>query len=136
MYKCFSILEATSKNIVSNAVGALCFRRDLLQTGRRRQGHSRPPNSVFTYMVSRASRIKRTPGKDFLIKGMMAQAQCLSLQNALICKEKKCPKPSLGPNLLAFNSQPPLWKKKNKNKNKKLVFLIKRCRKNFFNGTN
>ena len=75
--------------------------------------------------------------KDFLIKGMMAQGQLLSLQNALICKEKKCPKPSLGPNLLAFNSQPPLWgKKKKTTQNKKLVFLIKRCRKNFFNGTN
>ena len=62
-YKCFSILEATSKNIVMLWGLCKCFGRDLLQTGGRRQGHSGPLNSVFTYMVSRASRIKRTPGK-------------------------------------------------------------------------
>ena len=62
----------------------------------------------------------------------MAQGQLLSLQNALICKEKKCPKPSLGPNLLAFNSQPPLWGKKKNNPKQKTSILDKTLQKKFF----
>ena len=49
-YKCFSTLEATSKNIVSNTKGALCFRRDLLQAGRRRQGRAQQTSEQCLYI--------------------------------------------------------------------------------------